>query len=84
MDAITLKRARKDLQALVEKVNSDAEPTIICGEGGEWAVLMSLDEFNAWQETLYLLSNPINAERLRESIAQARAGNTVERKLIDP
>ncbi|RKZ93063.1 MAG: hypothetical protein DRR19_02305 [Candidatus Parabeggiatoa sp. nov. 1] len=23
---------------------------------------MSLDEFNAWQETLYLLSNPANAE----------------------
>lgn len=84
MDAITLKRARKDLQALVEKVNSDAEPTIICGEGGERAVLMSLDDFNAWQETLYLLSNPVNAERLRESIAQAQSGNTVERKLIDP
>lgn len=84
MDAITLKRARKELQTLVERVNEDAEPTIICGEGGERAVLMSLDEFNAWQETLYLLSNPANAERLRESIAQVQAGKTVERKLIDP
>lgn len=84
MDAITLKQASQDLQALVEKVNSDAEPTIICGEGGEQAVLMSLDEFNAWQETLYLLSNPANAECLRQSVAEARAGQTVERTLMDP
>ena len=35
---------------------------------------MSLDEFNSWQETLYLLSNPANAEHLRESIAQADWG----------
>jgi len=28
---------------------------------------MSLDEFNSWQETFYLLANPANAEHLRES-----------------
>jgi len=44
---------------------------------------MSLDEFNSWQETLYLLSNPANAEHLRESIAQAKMGKTQERELIE-
>lgn len=43
---------------------------------------MSLDEFNSWQETLYLLSSPANAEHLRKSIAEAKIGKTVERKLI--
>jgi PHD/YefM family antitoxin component YafN of YafNO toxin-antitoxin module len=35
-----------------------------------------LKDFNAWQETLYLLSNPANAEHLRQSIAEAKAGKT--------
>ncbi len=50
----------------------------------ERAVLLSLDEFNSWQETLYLLSNPANAAHLRGSIAEAEAGQIVERELIDP
>jgi antitoxin YefM len=33
--------------------------------------MLSMDEFNAWQETAYLLSNPANAARLRKSIAEA-------------
>jgi len=57
-------------------------PTIICSDKGNKAVLMSLDEFNSWQETLYLLSSPANAEHLRKSIAEAKIGKTVERKLI--
>lgn len=32
---------------------------------------------NAIQETVYLLVNPANAERLRASIAEAEAGNTI-------
>ena len=37
---------------LIDQVISDSEPTIICGEEDKKAVLMSLDEFNSWQETL--------------------------------
>jgi len=44
---------------------------------------MSLDEFNSWQETLYLLSNPANAEHLMESIKQAKSGNKSVKELID-
>ena len=38
---------------------------LLCGDQGQKAVLLSFEEFNAWQETLYLLSNPANAEHLR-------------------
>ncbi|KEI66374.1 hypothetical protein A19Y_1303 [Planktothrix agardhii NIVA-CYA 126/8] len=44
---------------------------------------MSLDEFNSWQETLYLLSNPANAEHLLESIKQAESGKKSVRQLVD-
>lgn len=83
MNAVTVNEAKKDLDHLIERVNADAEPTIICGDRGQKAVLLSLEEFNSWQETLYLLSSPANAEHLRKSIAEAKAGKTMERKLID-
>ncbi len=83
MDAMTTEQARQDLDGLIERVIADVEPTILCNDRGQRAVLMSLDEFTAWQETLYLLSNPINAAHLLESIQAAQAGNVVERTLIE-
>jgi antitoxin YefM len=79
MNATTVREAKKNLQRLIEQVNVDAEPTIICGDQGQNAVLLSLEEFNAWQETWYLLSNPANAEHLRQSIAEAKAGKILEK-----
>jgi antitoxin YefM len=75
MNATTVKEAKKNLDRLIRQVNTDAEPTIICSDQGQKAVLLSLEEFNSWQETLYLLSNPANAEHLRQSIDEAKAGN---------
>ncbi len=83
MNAATMAEAKTNLDKLVEQVNADAEPTIICGDQGQKAVLISLEEFNSWQETLYLLSNQANAEHLRQSIAEAKSGQKTERELID-
>lgn len=84
MDAITTHQAIKNLDGLIEKVIADVEPTILCNEQGSRAVLMSLDEFNSWQETLYLLSNPANAKHLQRSIQEAAEGKTSERTLLEP
>jgi len=73
MEAMTSNQAKQQLDELINRVILDAEPTILCNEQGKQAVLMSLDEFNSWQETLYLLSNPANAEHLRRSIAQVNS-----------
>ena len=83
MDAMTTKQAGKDLDGLIERVIADVQPTILCNDKGSRAVLMSLDEFTAWQETLYLLSNPANAAHLLSSIQSAQAGEVVEKKLIE-
>jgi antitoxin YefM len=74
MKAITSNQAKKELDELIDRVILDVEPTIVCNDQGKQAVLMSLDEFNSWQETLYLLSNPANADHLLESIKQAKSG----------
>ena len=81
MDAITINQAKQDINRLIEQVISDAEPTIICNDQGQKAVLLSLDEYNSWEETLYLLSNPANADHLRRSIQEDKAGKVIEPKL---
>jgi antitoxin YefM len=77
MDAVTLKEAQGKLAQIVEQVISNAEPMILVADSGQRAVLISLDEYNAWQETLYLLSSPANAEHLRRSIREADEGRFI-------
>jgi antitoxin YefM len=83
MNAVTLADAKENLEQLVEQVLADAEPAILCTENGDKVVLVSLDEFNSWKETIYLLGNPANAAHLRESIAESRTGKTEEKALVD-
>lgn len=81
MQAVTLKDAKRNLTRLVEQVLADAEPRILVTDAGDQVVLMPLDEFNSWKETLYLLSTPANAAHLRQSIAEAQSGQTHIREL---
>ena len=83
MEAITSNQAKQQLDELIEQVILDAQPTIVCNDEGKKAVLISLDEFNSWQETLYLLSNPANAEHLKKSIEQAKLGKKIFKELIE-
>ena len=83
MNAVLTAQASENLDNLIEQIIADAEPTILLNDKGKKAVLMSLDEFNSWRETLYLLSNPANAEHLRKSMQEANEGRTVEKELIE-
>ncbi len=83
MNVVTVNEAKRNLDLLIAKVVSNAELTIITTDTGQQIVLLSLDEFNAWQETAYLLSNPANAAHLRQSIAEAQLGKIAEHELID-
>ena len=82
MQAVTLKDATRNLPRLVEQVLADAESRIVVTDKGEQVVVMPLDEFNSWKETLYLLANPANAAHLRRSMAEAESGQAAKRELI--
>lgn len=84
MEAITYTEARNNLARTMDKVNDDHAPVIITRQNGRAVVMMSLEDFQAWQETDYLLRSPVNARRLLESVAQDRAGQAVPRGLADP
>ena len=83
MNTTTVNSAKQNLENLIRQVENDAEPILIMLDEESKAVLMSEREFNSWQETIYLLSNPANAEHLRKSLAEADAGLTNERELIE-
>lgn len=72
---ISAGEARKTLFPLIERVNDDHTPVRITSRGGD-AVLMSADDFDAWQETIYLLRSPANARRLMEAVARDKAGSS--------
>lgn len=83
MNTTTVSSAKQNLEKLIKQVENDAEPTLIFSDENHKAVLISEREFNSWQETVYLLSNPANAEHLRKSLAESDAGLVSERELIE-
>jgi antitoxin YefM len=80
--AVTASHARKHLFPLIEQVNEDHTPVEITSKRGA-AVLMSSADYQALQETAYLLRAPANVRRLVESLAQARAGEVGEHELVE-
>lgn len=83
MKSLSAKEAQLNLESLIANIVDDVEPAIVRAESGQSVVMLSLDEYNAWQETLYLLSTPANADVLRSSIAEDKAGYRTENELSD-
>ncbi|MEZ0492372.1 type II toxin-antitoxin system Phd/YefM family antitoxin [Kineococcus sp. TBRC 1896] len=71
--SVTVPDARARLVALIEQVNDDQAAVEITSEKGT-AYLVSEDEYLSLRETVHLLRSPRNAERLRESLAEAQTG----------
>lgn len=65
MSTINITNARKDLYNLIETANLYHEPTLIVGKKGN-AVLISEEDWNAIQETLFLDSIPGMSETIIE------------------
>ncbi len=83
MDAIAYSNVRKKFARIMEKVCEDHDPVIITRKNADSVVMMSLEDYNAIEETMYLLRSPANAARLRASIAEFESGNYAVREMID-
>lgn len=79
--SVTASDARARLFPLIEQVNDDHIAVEIVSKRGT-AFLVSADEYNSLRETVYLLSSPANAARLRESLDAADAGQSQQHPLI--
>ncbi len=83
MDAISYTAARANLASTMKKVCSDHAPVIIMRKSETPVVMISLEDFEAMQETTYLLRAPANARRLLESISELKSGKGQERELLE-
>ena len=81
MDAITYSAARATLAKTMDRVCDDHEPLIITRNGEQSVVMLSLEDYNALEETAFLLRSPANAKRLLSSVAQLTSGQGIEREL---
>lgn len=80
MNAINATSARKNLYQLIADVNDNSTPITITNSRGKNAVLLSEDDWNALQETVYLNSVP----GMAESILDADKEPLTERTVFDP
>jgi len=83
MDAISFTAARSQLAKTMEKVCEDHAPVIITRSKSPSVVMISLEDFEALQETAYLLRAPKNARRLLESVAELEQGGGQEKELLE-
>ncbi len=82
MDTLTYSEARSKLANTMDKVCDDHAPIVITRKNSQSVVMMSLDDYQALEETAYLLRSPKNAKRLIESIVELKSGGGSSRKLI--
>ncbi len=83
METVTYSHTRQHLAEIMNKVTEDRAPILVTRQTGSPVVMMSLQDFNALEETAYLLRSPKNAKRLMESIEQFVTQGGTQRELVD-
>lgn len=83
MDIINYSDARKHFSATMDKVCDDHIPVAITRRNGKPVVMLSLEEYNALQETQFLLQSPKNRKRLLHAIEEIEQGQYEAHDLID-
>jgi len=81
MKSITYTAAREKLAATMDQVCEDRAPVVITRNRDQAVVMLSLEDYNALEETAYLMRSPANARRLLASIQELESGKGKVRKL---
>jgi antitoxin YefM len=81
MDAITYSELRQNLKNIMDQAADKHEPVIVKRQKGENMVLMSLQDYQAIEETAYLLRSPANAMKLLQSLEQSVRGEVLSKPL---
>lgn len=83
VDAITYTAARTNLAKTMDQVCEDHSPVIITRNKSQSVVMISFEDYQALQETAYLLRVPENARRLLESVIELEQGGGQEKELLE-
>lgn len=83
MRVVTFSEARNNLKQVIDQVVDDSDVAVISRRDAPDAILMSLETYNSWLETVHLLKTPANAAHLAKSIRQLQSGKVKSRALVD-
>lgn len=81
MKTATITDFRQKMKEHLNKIQKDQDILVLTGPKKKDFVVLTLETFNAMEETAHLLSTAANTKRLMESIAQDKAGKTTVREL---
>jgi antitoxin YefM len=84
IDVTTYSEARQNLKAVMDRVVEDRLPVVISRRNAEPVVMISLSEWNSWQETQYLRASDANRRTLDAAIAELDTGQVVEQSPAKP
>lgn len=74
MDSVSVNRFRDNLKNIVEQVVDNHEPIKVTRRAGDDFVVMSADDWEREQETLYVLQNSSLMQQISESVKTHQAG----------
>ncbi len=69
MDTVTVNKFRDNLKTYIEQVVSEHAPIKVTRRAGEAFVVMSAEDWEREQETLYVLQNSSLMKQIAESLA---------------
>ena len=74
---------RANLSSMMDRVNDDHEPLLVTRAKGKPVIVISLEDYEAMDETAYLLASPANAKALREAISRVERGEVVTKTMAE-
>ncbi|MFM2312604.1 MAG: hypothetical protein RLZZ04_1880 [Cyanobacteriota bacterium] len=83
MDAVTYTDFRQNLATHLNQIEAARTPLLVTRQNAPSVVVMSLDDFKAYEATFHLLSSQNNANRLNKAIANLREEKGIERELVE-
>jgi antitoxin YefM len=81
MKTATITDFRQNMKEHLDEIQEDQDILVLTGPKKKDFVILTLETFNAMEETAHLLSTSANTKRLMESIAQDKAGKATVREL---
>lgn len=78
MEIISYTKARNNFSDVMNQVCENHTPITIYRQENKPVVLMSLEDYNSIEETMYLMSTPNNLKNLLESVEEIKQGKVIE------
>ena len=83
MQTINFSHTRQNLASTFDNVVDNSTPVVVTRQNKESVVIISMKDYRAMEETMYLMQSEANAKRLNRAIAQLEANQGITRELIE-